>query len=1101
MRSGITILALTACLSVVGPAANLRKSQAAQPPISVASSKPPGRLDLPEGFCEEVLATGITGAVAMTIAPDGRVLICEQTGALRVVKDDTLLPAPMVTVKVDSSWERGLIGVTLDPAFPQRPYVYLCYVAPEPYPHHRISRFTVAGDAADPKSEVVLLEGDDQRKFGGSKPDGHQGGAIHFGRDGKLYIGIGDQTAGLPAQRLDALQGKLMRINSDGSIPDDNPFFKISAGKFRAVWAYGLRNPFAFAVQPGTGRILIDDVGEASWEEIDEGVAGANYGWPQAEGPSADPRFKGPLYAYDHSQGRSITGGAFYNPSHVQFPPEYVGRFFFADFMDNWIRTLDPDHPTDVRPFAAGLNGAVDVQVGPEGSLYVLNRNSWVKDDKFKPGTGSLHRISYVANSGKPFPLITSQPEEVTAGVGREATFGVAAKGQAPLSYQWFRNGQALAKADGPTLTIKVAPNDDGAEFRCQVSNRLGTANSHAAALWTAPLPKLLAGLRVGPNPGDLPKLLSQTGLFTSLEDLTPAEGVLPYDVNSPLWSDGASKRRWLVLPPGAPIGLSENGAWRFPAGTVFVKHFELATVEGQPPRRLETRLLVVDRRGRGYGVTYRWRPDASDAELLTEGMTEEIDLGGRKQTWTYPSRNDCLVCHTANAGFVLGVNTRQLNHSAHDPAAKQGGNLLQAWNRRGLFQPAIRDDDFHKLDRLAAISDSTAPLESRVRSYLDSNCAQCHRPGGARAEFDARFETPLNRQKLINSPVMASNMGIGGAKLVKPGDPDRSLLLQRMKRRQDVYNMPPLASHLADAAAVAAMTAWIQNLAAPAKEPSGAAAAPPAGIRVSDVTLFGDLDCFKIETPTATYVYGKKGAGFASVLDKDGRDWVSYHPADKSKGEYHGLPKCGQPTKFFHCGYGYGMYKTDRPFSSRTTTQAADHVRIESATADNKSACSWDFYLDHATLTLLHIDLPTYWFLYEGTPGGKLHPSTDFVIRPDGTRTTLDQPWVAKVPWVCFGTAASPIGLVCLNHQPPEPGEDDSYVYWPYQKEADGSFQDMTVFGFGRRGYQDLLQHTPELKRLPARFSIGFVPQADYETAKAACEKLRRSPGDPLNP
>jgi hypothetical protein len=267
------------------------------------------------------------------------------------------------------------------------------------------------------------------------------------------------------------------------------------------------------------------------------------------------------------------------------------------------------------------------------------------------------------------------------------------------------------------------------------------------------------------------------------------------------------------------------------------------------------------------------------------------------------------------------------------------------------------------------------------------------------------------------------------------------------------------------------------------------------APIRVSDETLFGDIDCFRIATPSATYFYGKKGAGFASILDKDGRDWIAYHPAGKSKGEYHGLPKCGQPTKFFHCGYGFGMYKTTNEFTSRVTVRSADHVRIESETADKKSACTWDFHPDHATLTLSRIDLPTYWFLYEGTPGGKLHPTTDFVIRPDGAKTTLDQPWSEVVPWVCFGTAESSVGFFCVNHQKSEPGETDSYVSWPYQTEDDGSFQDMTVFGFGRRGYQDPNQHTPQLKRLPARFSIGFVGTSDHKTAKAACEVLRRMP------
>ena len=151
------------------------------------------------------------------------------------------------------------------------------------------------------------------------------------------------------------------------------------------------------------------------------------------------------------------------------------------------------------------------------------------------------------------------------------------------------------------------------------------------------------------------------------------------------------------------------------------------------------------------------------------------------------------------------------------------------------------------------------------------------------------------------------------------------------------------------------------------------------AAVRVSEVTVHGDMDCFKVETPTATYVYGKRGAGFASILDKDGRDWVSYRPGGKARGEYRGLPKCGQPTKFFHCGYGYGQYKTDNPFTSRVTLRAADHVRIESETRDGRSACAWDFYADHATLTLLRIGQPTYWFLYEGTPGGKLDAEGGF--------------------------------------------------------------------------------------------------------------------------
>jgi glucose/arabinose dehydrogenase len=326
MRKWVVLaFGLLASFSLRSPLADPQEPNPTNRAPDLAALNATGIAELPEGFSEKIIATQITGATAMAIAPDGRIFVCEQTGALRVIKDDMLLDKPFVTVSVDSSWERGLIGVTLAPDFPKKPYVYLCYVAATPYPHHHVSRFTANGDVAAPDSEVILLKGDDQTKLGGGVPNGHQGGAIHFGKDGKLYVAIGEQTAGLPAQKLDTYQGKLLRINPDGSIPEDNPFFKTATGKYRAVWALGLRNPFTFAVQPGTGRIFINDVGEARWEEINEGVAGANYGWPHAEGPGTNPRFQNPVHAYDHGVGRSIGGSTFYNPPVPQFPKEYVG--------------------------------------------------------------------------------------------------------------------------------------------------------------------------------------------------------------------------------------------------------------------------------------------------------------------------------------------------------------------------------------------------------------------------------------------------------------------------------------------------------------------------------------------------------------------------------------------------------------------------------------------------------------------------------------------------------------------------------------------------------------------------------------------------------
>lgn len=350
-----------------------------------------GTLDLPAGFTATVITQGLTGCTALEAAADGRVFVCEQTGALRVVKGDKLLAEPFVRLPVDSTWERGLIGVTVAPDFPKTPHVYVCYIAAKPYPHHVISRFTAKGDVAEPGSEKVLFQGDDQRKLGGNVPAGHQGGAIHFGKDGKLFVSIGEQTAEKPAQDLHSLLGKLLRLNSDGSIPADNPFVAKTDGKYRAIWALGLRNPFTFAVQPGTGRIFINDVG-GRVEEVNEGVAGANYGWPIVDhGPTTDRRFRGPVHYYPAA---SITGGAF-APADLSWPAEYRGRYFTADFVHGWIRTLDPEKPAEARPFAIGLRRPVDIRFGPDGGLYVLCRDAWVIDKEFKPGTGALIKIRF----------------------------------------------------------------------------------------------------------------------------------------------------------------------------------------------------------------------------------------------------------------------------------------------------------------------------------------------------------------------------------------------------------------------------------------------------------------------------------------------------------------------------------------------------------------------------------------------------------------------------------------------------------------------------------------------------------------------------------
>jgi hypothetical protein len=261
------------------------------------------------------------------------------------------------------------------------------------------------------------------------------------------------------------------------------------------------------------------------------------------------------------------------------------------------------------------------------------------------------------------------------------------------------------------------------------------------------------------------------------------------------------------------------------------------------------------------------------------------------------------------------------------------------------------------------------------------------------------------------------------------------------------------------------------------------------ASLRVSDVTLFGDMDCLRIETPVATYLYGKRGAGFASILDPEGHDWISYRHGGKALGEYRGLPKCGQPVKYFHCGYGFGQYTNNNPFTTTWQQLKPDHTRVHSETRDGAAACDWDFFATHATMTLLKIP-GRYWFIYEGTPGGALNVKEDFVVRPGGKRTALSDAWLDDVPWMLFEAQKTPFGLLLVAHQPSAPV---SYVSWPYKPDSDGGVNQMTVAGFGRPAWQDPKQHTPPLEKLPAKFSIAITRGADEAAVKTLIEKINR--------
>ncbi|HVU07540.1 MAG TPA: PQQ-dependent sugar dehydrogenase [Verrucomicrobiae bacterium] len=326
---------------------------------------------------------------------------------------------------------------------------------------------------------------------------------------------------------------------------------------------------------------------------------------------------------------------------------------------------------------------------------------------------------------------------------------------------------------------------------------------------------------RGGPPPPKkvMPKLLSQTGVFTDIQNLTPADFLLPYNVNSPLWSDGAVKQRWMVLPRNSKINFSANSEWKFPDGAVFVKNFDLPVDDTNPKilRRLETRLIICDTNGGVYGATYKWRADNSDADLVTTGTTEIITIktatGTRAQKWFFPGRQDCLTCHTPVSGGVLGVKTRQLNGNFTYPNGVTD-NQLRTLGHLGIFDGGFSALQISRYPKLVNITNTSAALELRARSYLDANCAMCHRPGGVGAFFDARFITPLKKQNLLNGPV-ANLLGIPGAKVIVPGETNKSILFHRISILGE-GQMPPIARNVVDDQAVAVIGHWISNL--PAK-------------------------------------------------------------------------------------------------------------------------------------------------------------------------------------------------------------------------------------------------------------------------------------------
>ncbi|HET7195712.1 MAG TPA: PQQ-dependent sugar dehydrogenase [Nocardioides sp.] len=372
LRTTLLTLVLLASGLALGAA-----SQPASPAARTAAATAPASARLPAGFSQRTVVRRLTRATDMAFAPDGRLFITLKHGVVRYRRTNgsvaTLLD---FSRKIDDTGERGLLGIAVDPRFGTNHHLYLVYThratGTQPI-RNRLVRVTVRNGRLAQDSERTLF------RFNGQRATNHVGGSVQVGRDGKLYVSHGENARQREAQSLGNLLGKIVRLNLDGSIPADNPFFTTATGRNRAIWVRGLRNPFKFTFDPGSSRGFINDVGAQTWEEINRLGKGRNFGWPVQEGPENAPRFTPPLFAYRHggtqTTGCAITAGEFYRPARRNFPARFVGDYFFSDLCNGWVRRYDPrtDRATG---FASGLGAPVDLEVGQGGALWVLVHGS-----------------------------------------------------------------------------------------------------------------------------------------------------------------------------------------------------------------------------------------------------------------------------------------------------------------------------------------------------------------------------------------------------------------------------------------------------------------------------------------------------------------------------------------------------------------------------------------------------------------------------------------------------------------------------------------------------------------------------------------------------
>jgi len=691
-----------------------------------------------------------------------RLFVCQKTGLLRVIPSvtattpvaNTFLDLPSLLTSrgesIATGSEMGLLSVAFHPQYATNRQFYLFYsVNKGGLQYERVSRFTTqAGNAnaADTTSELILIE---QKDDAGN----HNGGCMQFGPDGYLYISLGDEgdqnDTNNNAQHIDKdFFSGILRIDVDkkaGNLPP-NPHAAIPDVTRYSV---PVDNPFVPISQGG------------DWNGTFNGSAVANVNMVHTE----------------------FWAVGFRNPWRMSFDSA-TGEL--------WVGDVGQDSWEEVDIVTRG---------GNYGWSFKEATHPGPKSGSTPAGFTSIDPIvEYAHGSG------ATQGNSVIGGVVyRGSRFSTLTGAYIYADYVSGNIWSLRRNQTGPPTVTRIAGHGSIAAFGIDPSN-----GDVLMADLTGSIQRLVSTA----GTGTFPQTLTDTGVFADLADLSPAPGLLGYSVNLPFWSDYAQKRRWFYVPPASTVTWSQDDPWTVPAGSFWVKHFDVEMQRGVPSsaKRVETRLFVRSDSG-DYGVSYRWNDAGTEATLVPdEGVEFDLNItdGGvpKVQRWHVPSRAECMICHSPQAGHALSFNTRQLNLTG--TINDQTGNQLSILKTAGLFSNPGSIPSPNLLPRHLRPDETAQSLEARVRSYLAVNCSYCHQPGGtANTAWDGRAQVTLDGTGLINGTA-TNNGGNASNKLIVPGDTTHSVVYNRVAVTNGFTRMPPLASNELDQADIALLQSWI---------------------------------------------------------------------------------------------------------------------------------------------------------------------------------------------------------------------------------------------------------------------------------------------------